>query len=122
MMTMRLAVAVLAGLGVALGAATAFGQAKKEEKKQTVTSKVSAADKFQEGLAHERGGRDAEAFEAFLQAGEAGHGPAQRKLATIYDRGNRVINRDYMSAIRWYERARVQGVELPKPLPPIKGR
>jgi TPR repeat protein len=120
-MTIRLSVAVLAGLGVALGAATVHGQPKKEEKKQSVT-RVSAVEKYQEGLNHERGGRDAEAFEAFLQAGEAGHGPAQRKLATIYDRGNRVINRDYQSAIRWYERARVQGVELPRPLPPIKGR
>jgi TPR repeat protein len=121
MMTIRLAAAVLLGAGVALGATTAQGQAKKEEKKQTVRP-ASAAEKYQEGLNHERGGRDAEAFEAFLQAGEAGHGPAQLKLATIYDRGNRVINRDYQSAIRWYERARARGVDLPKPLPPIKGR
>lgn len=121
MMTIRLAGAALLGAGIALAAAQAQGQAKKEEKKQVVSQDM-AVRKYQEGLDHERAGRDAEAFEALLQAGEAGHGPAQRKLATIYDRGNRVINRDYQSAIRWYERARRQGVELPKPLPPIKGR
>ncbi len=121
MMTIRLAGAILLGAGLALGGVSAQGQAKKDDKKQVVTKDMAAA-KYQDGLNHERAGRDAEAFEAFLQAGEAGHGTAQRKLATIYDRGNRVINRDYQSAIRWYERARVQGVELPKPLPPIKGR
>mgnify|MGYP001492485418 CR=1 FL=1 len=121
MMTIRLPGAILLGAGIALGAVSAHGQPKKDEKKQVV-SRDLATGKYQEGLNHERGGRDAEAFEAFLQAGEAGHGAAQHKLATIYDRGNRVINRDYQSAIRWYERARVQGVELPKPLPPIKGR
>ncbi|HEX9396138.1 MAG TPA: hypothetical protein VF943_05280 [Burkholderiales bacterium] len=98
-----------------------LSQDKKSTPKQSITQDLGSR-KYQEGLDHERAGRDAEAFEAFLQAGEAGHGVAQLKLANIYDRGNRVINRDYQSAIRWYERARRQGVDLAKPLPPIRGR
>ena len=99
----------------------AWSQVMKAEKKQSVTAEF-AAGKYQEGLTLERAAKDHQAFEAFLQAGEAGNGPAQRKLANIYDRGNRAVTRDYQSAIRWYERARLQGVEFPKPLPPIKGR
>ena len=121
MIAFRFAAAGLIGLGVALTSVGAQGQEKKDAKKQTVTQKTPV-QKYQDGLTLERADRYAEAFEAFLQAGEAGYGPAQRKLANIYDRGNRVINRDYQSAIRWYERARQQGEDLPRPPAPIKGR
>jgi TPR repeat protein len=121
MITIRIVATILLGVGVALTSLSAQPQAKKDASKQVVI-RLSPAEKYQEGLNHERGGRDAEAFESFLQAGEAGYGPAQRKLANIYDRGNRVIIRDYQSAIRWYERARVTGEDLPKPLAPIRGR
>ena len=121
MITIRIVATFLMGVSVALTSLSGQGQDKKDAKKQSVI-RISAVGKYQEGLNHERAGRDAEAFEAFLQAGEAGYGLAQRKLANIYDRGNRVINRDYQSAIRWYERARVQGEEFPKPPAPIRGR
>jgi TPR repeat protein len=121
MITNRLAANILMAVGVAFGSPLALAQAKKDASKQVVI-KLSPAQKYQEGLNHERASRDAEAFEAFLQAGEAGYGPAQRKLANIYDRGNRVIIRDYQSAIRWYERARQQGEEFPKPPAPVRGR
>ncbi len=114
------AILLLASVG-SVGLVQAQQPTGKTEKKQAV-SKDAGARKYQEGLDHERAGRDAEAFEAYLQAGEAGHGLAQLKIANIYDRGSKAVIRDYQSAIRWYEKARAQGVEIAKPLSPIRGR
>jgi len=76
-----------------------------------------AIRRYREGLALERKGEDQGALKAFLEAGEAGYGPAQRKLGQIYDKGNSVVQRDYQTSIKWYERARAQGIEIDKPLP-----
>ena len=65
------------------------------------------------GLALERRGDDAGAFIAFVEAAEAGHPPAQRKLGEIYDSGNTAVERDYQAAIHWYEKAREGGEVLP---------
>ena len=81
-----------------------------------------AAGLYREGLAHEKKGNNRAALGLFLEAGEAGYGLAQMKLAETYDRGNSAVKRDYQTALHWYERARSQGIEVPKPLPPIKGR
>lgn len=43
----------------------------------------------------ERKGDFREALTAFQEAGEAGHGLAQRKLGRLYDKGNTVVKRDY---------------------------
>jgi TPR repeat protein len=96
-------------------------QAKKDQEKQSVT-KDQATRKYRDGMALERAGKYREAMESYTAAGDAGNGLAQKRLAIIYDRGNSVVTRDYQIAIRWYEKARAQGIELPKPLPPIKGR
>jgi pilus assembly protein FimV len=71
--------------------------------------------RYREGLALERNGDDKAALQAFLEAGESGYGPAQRKLGQIYDRGNSAVARDYSAALKWYQRAREQGMEIPKP-------
>ncbi|MFY9314297.1 MAG: FimV/HubP family polar landmark protein [Burkholderiales bacterium] len=76
-----------------------------------------AARRYQDGLALERKGDDQGAFKAFLESGEAGYGPAQRRLGQIYDKGNRAVQRDYQASLRWYQKAREQGVEIEKPLP-----
>ncbi len=68
----------------------------------------------------ERKGDDQAALRAFLEAGEAGEagdGLAQRKLGQIYDKGNTAVQRDYQASLRWYQKAREQGVEIDKPLP-----
>ena len=72
--------------------------------------------RYREGRALERRGDERGAFKAFLEAGESGHGLAQRKLGEIYDRGNSAVERDYETALRWYQRAREQGIEIPKPV------
>ena len=81
----------------------------------TVTP-AQAAERHQQGLEAERNGDLKGAMAAFLAAGQAGHGPAQKRLGDIYNTGNAVVKRDYETALRWYQKAREQGVEIPKPL------
>lgn len=76
--------------------------------------KEEAERRYRAGLAMERAGDDRGALQAFLEAGESGHGPAQKKLGEIYDRGNSAVARDYETALRWYQKAREQGVAVPK--------
>jgi FimV-like protein len=76
-----------------------------------------ASRRYREGQALERKGDDAGALKAYLEAGEAGHGLAQRRLGQIYDKGNTVVQRDYQTSLKWYQKAREQGVEIDKPLP-----
>jgi TPR repeat protein len=54
------------------------------------------------------------AFRAYLEAGEGGYGLAQRKLGELYDNGDGV-QRDYQSSLKWYQKAREQGVPIPAP-------
>ena len=76
-----------------------------------------AIRRYREGRDLERKGDDEGALKAFLEAGEAGYGLAQRKLGQIYDKGNAAVERDYQASLRWYQKAREQGVEIDKPLP-----
>jgi FimV-like protein len=78
-------------------------------------SREELAKKYREGLDHERRGDDQSALKSFLEAGEGGYGPAQKKLGEIYDKGNSAVSRDYQVALQWYQKAREQGVEIPKP-------
>jgi FimV-like protein len=75
-----------------------------------------AIRRYREGLALERKGDEQGALKAFLDAGEAGYGLAQRRLGQIYDKGNTVVQRDYQAALRWYQKAREQGIEIDKPI------
>lgn len=75
-----------------------------------------AAARFEQGAVYERKGELAAAMKAYLEAGEAGHGPAQKKLGDIYNAGNSVVRRDYETALKWYQKARAQGIEIPKPV------
>ena len=72
--------------------------------------------RFQQGEALERRRDWHGALEAYLEAGESGHGLAQKKLGDLYSTGNPAVERDYENALRWYHKAREQGVEIPKPL------
>ena len=75
-----------------------------------------AAERFQQGIKLEQGGDFKGALQAYTTAGEAGHGVAQKRLGDIYNTGNEVVVRDYETALRWYQKARAQGVEIPKPI------
>jgi TPR repeat protein len=65
------------------------------------------------GLAHR--GDEKGAFIAFLAAAEEGYPPAQRRLGEIYDSGNAAVERNYAESIRWYQKAREGGEEIPSP-------
>lgn len=78
-----------------------------------------AARRYREGLALEHKLDEKGAFAAFLESAEAGYGLAQRRLGEIYDKGNSAVARDYQASLRWYQKAREQGVEIDKPLPRI---
>ena len=67
------------------------------------------------GLAMEHHGDVKGAFVAFLDSAEQGYPPAQRKLGEIYDIGNSAVKRDYEESIRWYQKAREGGEEIPPP-------
>lgn len=84
-------------------------------KQAEAQGRTAAARRYWEGLARERRGDTQGAFKAYLEAGEAGHGLAQRRLGQIYDSGNDVVKRDYEVALKWFQRARAQGVRIPKP-------
>jgi FimV-like protein len=74
------------------------------------------AKRYREGLGLERKGDDHGALTAFLEAGDGGYGLAQRKLGQIYDKGNSAVPRDYQASLKWYQKAREQGIQIDKPL------
>ena len=76
-----------------------------------------AASRHYDGLVMEHRGDERGAFLAFQQAAEEGYAPAQRRLAEIYDSGNSVVARNYEEAIRWYQKAREGGEQIPAPRP-----
>lgn len=82
---------------------------------KAMLGREEAERRYREGLAAERRGDEVGAFNAYLAAGESGHGPAQKKLGEIYDRGTAAVQRDYATALQWYQKAREQGVEVPRP-------
>ena len=99
---------VLLGLSSGAGAQTSVPQS-------VTLSPAEAARLFREGENLERRRDLRGAFDAYLAAGEAGDGLAQKKLGDLYSAGNRVVERDYESALRWYHKARAQGIEIPAP-------
>jgi TPR repeat protein len=80
-----------------------------------------ASARFQEALKADRDGHHRHAFVAYLEAAENGHGHAQKKMGDIYSANGPVVKRDYETALRWYEKARAQGVRIPKPPTFTKG-
>ena len=77
---------------------------------------AQAEERFQQGLQAERSGDLRAAMAHYGAAGESGNGTAQKRLGDIYNTGNAVVTRDYEIALKWYQKARAQGVEIPKPL------
>jgi TPR repeat protein len=74
-----------------------------------------AALRYDDARELERAGRWATAMQAYQDAAELGHGPAQRRLGDIYANGQGDVQRDYETSLRWYRRAREQGEGIPLP-------
>lgn len=78
-------------------------------------SPAQATARYAEAVKAEKDGHHRHAFVAYLEAAENGHGYAQRKMGDLYSNSGPVVKRDYQVALRWYEKARAQGVPIPKP-------
>ena len=76
-------------------------------------SVVTVVQRHVEGVTLAHRGDDQGAFIAFLDAAEHGYPPSQRRLGEIYDSGNSAVERNYEESIRWYQKAREGGEELP---------
>ena len=81
----------------------------------TQLTPTQASQRFRQGERLERKRDLRGAVEAYTAAAEAGNGHAQKKLGDLYSTGNRVLERDYETALKWYHKAREQGIEIPKP-------
>jgi len=103
-LTLLAAFALVAGMQVASAQAPVRGD---------------AAGRHAAGLAMEDRGDDTGAFVAFLDAAEGGYPPAQRRLGEIYDSGNNAVKRDLEESIRWYQKAREGGEQIPAPKSPM---
>ena len=80
-----------------------------------------ATQRYQEAAKAERAGHHRHAFVAYLESAENGHGYAQRKMGDLYSKNGPVVRRDYETSLRWYEKARAQGIPIPKPPAFTKG-
>ena len=83
--------------------------------KGPVAKTLLAADRYGDARELERSGQWDKAMQAYLELAESGHGPAQKKLGDIYGNGQGDVQRDYETSLRWYKRARDQGIEIPQP-------
>jgi TPR repeat protein len=80
-----------------------------------------AARRHAAALALEQRGDERGAFTAYLAAAEEGYPPAQRRLGEIYDSGNSAVKRNYEESIRWYQKAREGGEDVPPQKPRVTG-
>jgi TPR repeat protein len=80
-----------------------------------VLTTEQASQRFKQGEVYERKHDLRSALDAYTVAGEAGHPLAQKKLGDLYSTGNAAVARDYEVALKWYQKARDQGVEIPSP-------
>lgn len=128
---MRTIAVLAAALLYALPSAATWGQtlspeADRKRTSENVKPAPAAADdaaaRYREARALERKGDGLAAVLAYEEAARAGHGRAQMRLAEIYDKGNTAVKRDYAKALHWYEKARAQGLPVPKPHPYVTGR
>jgi TPR repeat protein len=106
-------VAALAGLLVCVPS-QGWSQASKQAKPAVQTAWL-AADRYGDARELERAGQWAQAMQAYHELAASGHGPAQKKLGDIYGTGHGEVQRDYETSLRWYQRARDQGMEIPLP-------
>jgi Sel1 repeat-containing protein len=106
-------VAVLAGLLVFLPSQS-WSQGVKQAKPAVGTT-LLAADRYGDARELERTGQWDKAMQAYHELAASGHGPAQKKLGDIYGTGHGEVQRDYETSLRWYQRAREQGIEIPQP-------
>jgi len=108
----KLCCAALLGLAVVLPMQSWSQAAKPAE---PVPGTLVAEARYDDARELERSGNWTAAMQAYHEAAANGHGPAQKRLAEIYNNGQGDVQRDYETSLRWYQRAREQGIEAPQP-------
>jgi TPR repeat protein len=93
----------------------AWSQPVKQAAPAPVNPTTVAAARYDEGQKLERKGDWPGAMQAYHDAAENGHGPAQKRLGDIYNNGQGDTKRDYDTSLRWYKRAQEQGEQIPQP-------
>jgi TPR repeat protein len=106
-------VAALAGLLVSVPS-QGWSQGARQAR-PAVGKTLLAADRYGDARELERAGQWDKAMQAYHELAASGHGPAQKKLGDIYGTGHGDVQRDYETSLRWYQRAREQGMEIPQP-------
>ena len=102
-------------VGLAAFSLAAVAPAGAQDQSRVSMSKPTPAQRYAAGLAMEQRKDERGAFIAYLEAAEDGHPPAQRRLGEIYDSGNSAVERNYSESIRWYQKAREGGEDIPPP-------
>jgi FimV-like protein len=75
---------------------------------------MKAEQRYKDAVKLEKDSEHKAAFEAYLDSGKQGHGLAELRLGELYDKGSPGVQRDLQESARWYQKARAQGVEVPK--------
>jgi FimV-like protein len=73
-----------------------------------------AEQRYKDAVKLEKGNEHKAAFEAYLESGKQGHALAELRLGELYDKGSDGVQRDLQESARWYQKARAQGVSVPK--------
>ena len=89
-------------------AAAKDAAAKEAAAKEPAKPKQSPADLYQQGLAL----NSREGVRLLEQAGEAGFGPASKKLMEVYGSGGMGVAKDYTKAVKWKSLAKKQGQDV----------
>jgi FimV-like protein len=75
-----------------------------------------AEQHYRAGVSLERSKDMFYAFTSYVEAAKLGHGLAQLRLGQLYDNDlSGFVRRDLQESLRWYERARDQGVRIRSP-------
>ena len=89
-------------------AASKEATAKEAAAKEAAKPKQSPAELYQQGVAL----NSREGVRLLEQAGEAGYGPASKKLMEVYGSGGMGVGKDYTKAVKWKSLAKKQGQDV----------
>jgi FimV-like protein len=90
--------------------------ASKRDAKPPALNAEEAGRQYKQAVELERTGDLRAAMKAYTASADSGNGEAQKRLGDIYNTGNSIVKRDYETALKWYQKARAQGIEIPKPI------
>jgi TPR repeat protein len=87
-------------------------------KAETEFKRIWGAEQhFRTGLTLEKSKNMPKAFVSYVEAAKLGHGLAQYRLGQLYDRDiTNSVDRDVQESVKWYQKARENQVNVPKPM------